>query len=74
MKKEHIEIISQKLDLTKQQIQNTVALLNEGYLKRIGAELHDGPAQDLGLSILKLDSAIEKLEKEIAFLRKQLKK
>jgi signal transduction histidine kinase len=41
----------------------SVALLNEGYLKRIGAELHDGPAQDLGLSILKLDSIIGLFEK-----------
>lgn len=32
--------------------------LNERFLRRIGAELHDGPAQDLGLSLLKLDSVI----------------
>lgn len=41
----------------------SVAQLNEGYLKRIGSELHDGPAQDLGLSILKLDSLASRLEK-----------
>ena len=34
----------------------SVALLNEGYLRRVGSELHDGPAQDLGLSLLKLDA------------------
>jgi signal transduction histidine kinase len=39
-----------------------VAQLNEGYLKRIGSELHDGPAQDLGLSILKLDALAGRLE------------
>jgi signal transduction histidine kinase len=33
----------------------SVALLNESYLRRIGSELHDGPAQELGLSLLKLD-------------------
>lgn len=41
----------------------SVAQLNEGYLKRIGSELHDGPAQDLGLSILKLDALSGRLEK-----------
>lgn len=37
----------------------SVALLNESYLRRVGSELHDGPAQDLGISILKLDTVIE---------------
>ncbi len=41
----------------------SVAQLNEGYLKRIGSELHDGPAQDLGLSILKLDALAARHEK-----------
>jgi signal transduction histidine kinase len=41
----------------------SVAQLNESYLKRIGSELHDGPAQDLGLSILKLDALAGRLEK-----------
>lgn len=40
----------------------SVALLNEGYLRRVGAELHDGPAQDLGLSLLKLDAVVGKME------------
>jgi signal transduction histidine kinase len=43
-----------------------VAQLNESYLKRIGSELHDGPAQDLGLSILKLDALAGRLEKDNA--------
>jgi signal transduction histidine kinase len=29
--------------------------LNERFLRRISAELHDGPAQDLGLALLRLD-------------------
>ena len=33
-----------------------VAALNEGHLRRIGAELHDGPAQLLALAALQLDS------------------
>jgi len=40
----------------------SVALLNEGYLRRVGAELHDGPAQDLGISLLKLDALVGKME------------
>ncbi|GBF27686.1 signal transduction histidine-protein kinase/phosphatase DegS [bacterium MnTg02] len=30
--------------------------INERFLRRVGAELHDGPAQLLGLSLLRLDS------------------
>ena len=31
------------------------AALNERFLRRVSAELHDGPAQDLGLALLRLD-------------------
>lgn len=34
----------------------SVATLNERVLRRIGAELHDGPAQDLSLALLRLDA------------------
>lgn len=44
----------------------SVALLNEGYLRRVGAELHDGPAQDLGISLLKLDALAGKIEAQPA--------
>ena len=40
----------------------SVAQLNEGFLRRIGSELHDGPAQDLGLSVLQLDAFIGRYE------------
>ncbi len=40
----------------------SVATLNERFLRRIGAELHDGPAQDLGLVLLKLDALIGRCE------------
>lgn len=36
--------------------------LNERVLRRISAELHDGPAQDLGLASLKLDNVMERSE------------
>ena len=42
----------------------SVSLLNEGYLRRIGAELHDGPTQALGLSLLSVDSLLASLEGE----------
>lgn len=57
---------NQKLNERVRKASASVALLNEGYLKRIGSELHDGPAQDLGLSILKLDSTIGKMEKNLS--------
>src|SRR5512138_975828 len=40
----------------------SVATLNERFLRRIGSELHDGPAQDLGLILLKLDALIGRCE------------
>lgn len=40
----------------------SVATLNERFLRRIGAELHDGPAQDVGLVLLKLDALIGRFE------------
>ena len=39
-----------------------VTTLNEGLLRRIGSELHDGPAQDLSLALLKLDTIIGQSE------------
>lgn len=35
------------------------AALNERFLRRVGADLHDGPAQLLGLSLLKIDALKE---------------
>lgn len=40
----------------------SVALLNESFLRRIGSEMHDGPAQDLGLAVLKLDAFNARIE------------
>ena len=44
----------------------SVATLNERFLRRIGSELHDGPAQDLGLALLKLDALIGRWEQSQA--------
>lgn len=35
--------------------------LNERFLRRFSAELHDGPLQDLGLALLRLDPVLEKI-------------
>lgn len=37
--------------------------LNERFLRRISADLHDGPAQDLGLALLQLDKVVARAEK-----------
>ncbi len=37
----------------------SVTTINERSLRRIGAELHDGPAQDLSLIVLKLDNVLK---------------
>lgn len=42
--------------------QRTTAL-NERSLRRISAELHDGPAQDLGFALLRLEHLIPKVER-----------
>jgi len=36
--------------------------LNERFLRRISAELHDGPAQDIGLALLRLDHVVADFE------------
>ena len=36
--------------------------INERYLRRVSAELHDGPIQDLGLALLRLDNGISRSE------------
>lgn len=39
--------------------------LNERFLRRISAELHDGPAQDLGLALLRLDKVVAQSEAQL---------
>ena len=59
------ELLSQNKELHERvrRAAGSVATLNEQILRRIGSELHDGPAQDLGLSLLKLDALIGRGEK-----------
>ena len=47
---------NQELHARVQRAAASVATLNERFLRRIGAELHDGPAQDLSLALLRLDT------------------
>lgn len=58
------ELLSQNRELHERvrRAAASVALLNESYLRRVGSELHDGPAQDLGLSLLNLDAMVGRFE------------
>ena len=58
------ELLAQNQELHERvrRAAGSVATLNERFLRRIGSELHDGPAQDLGLSLLKLDALIGRWE------------
>lgn len=40
----------------------SIATLDERFLRRISAELHDGPAQDLATTLMRLDTAIDQHE------------
>ncbi len=44
----------------------SVTTLNEQWLRRISAELHDGPAQEIGLALLRLDRVIGQSEEDLA--------
>jgi signal transduction histidine kinase len=55
-------VINKRLQERIRRASASVAALNESYLHRIGAELHDGPAQELGLAVLKLDALAGRLE------------
>jgi signal transduction histidine kinase len=52
------ELLAQNQELHErvQRASQRTTALNERFLRRISAELHDGPAQDLGLALLKLDN------------------
>ncbi|ACI54684.1 putative signal transduction histidine kinase [Rhizobium leguminosarum bv. trifolii WSM2304] len=63
-----------------QRASQRVAALNETYLRSIGADLHDGPAQHIAYASLRLDSDMlinastppEAREKELAWIRSSL--
>ncbi len=56
---ELLDLLAQNkaLRLRVQRASQRTTALNERYLRRIGADLHDGPSQLLALAALKLDSA-----------------
>jgi signal transduction histidine kinase len=60
------EVLSQNKELHDRvrRAAGSVATLNERFLRRIGSELHDGPSQDLGLVLLKLDALIGRCERD----------
>lgn len=62
------EVLSQNKELHDRvrRAAGSVATLNERFLRRIGSELHDGPSQDLGLVLLKLDALIGRCEQGAA--------
>ena len=68
------------LRLRVQQASRRATALNERYLRRIGADLHDGPAQLLALAALRVDSPMlsgegassESRSAEVAMIRKTL--
>lgn len=53
---------NQKLHERVRRAATRTTTLNERFLRRISAELHDGPAQDLGLALLQLDGVIASCE------------
>jgi signal transduction histidine kinase len=58
------ELLAQNKELherVRRAARRTTAL-NERFLRRFSAELHDGPAQDLGLALLRLDQLLPNTE------------
>ena len=53
---------NQKLDKRVRRAATRTTALNERFLRRISAELHDGSAQDLGVALLRLDGVIASFE------------
>ena len=62
------DLLSQNKDLHDRvrRAAASLATVNERVLRRIGSELHDGPAQDLGLALLKLDALMSRWEQNQA--------
>ena len=60
------ELLAQnkELDERVRRAASRTTTLNERFLRRISAELHDGPVQDLGYSLMRLDTVIATVEKQ----------
>jgi signal transduction histidine kinase len=76
----HLLAQNKSLRVRVQRASQRVTALNERYLRRFGADLHDGPAQLVALAALRLDSAVltdpasagEKREREILAIKSSL--
>jgi signal transduction histidine kinase len=53
---------NRKLSARVRKAAASVAILNESNLRRVGLEIHDGPTQEIGLAILKIDTALGEIE------------
>ena len=70
MRRGNDTIERQKLDLaeSRKQIQRaavSAAAVNEAAMRRLGADLHDGPAQDLGIALMRMEplrQAVDQLQ------------
>jgi signal transduction histidine kinase len=70
MRRGNDTIERQKLDLaeSRRQIQHaavSAAEVNEAAMRRLGADLHDGPAQDLGIALMRMEplrQAVDQLQ------------
>ncbi len=71
---------NQALQRRLQRASQRAAELNESYLRRVGADLHDGPAQHIAYASLRLDSEMlvdsstttDEREKELSWIRSSL--
>lgn len=63
---------NRRLRLRVEQASQRTAGLNERYLRRISADLHDGPAQLLAYALLRLDSAAPPAPADLAAVQKSL--
>ena len=53
---------NQSLRLRVENASRRVTALNERYLRRVGADLHDGPAQLITLALLRLDASQQQIQ------------
>lgn len=54
---------------TIQQAAVRAAALNEASMRRLGAELHDGPAQDLGIALMRMEPLRAAVDRHVAAMR-----
>ncbi|MCA9920804.1 MAG: sensor histidine kinase [Anaerolineales bacterium] len=55
---------NKKLNERVRRAASRTTALNEQYLRRISADLHDGPAQDLALALLRMDAVSETVSRQ----------